>query len=469
MPKLSLLTWLIIALMVVLFVPAIFTKGMFVDGLTYATLARNWVEGRGTFWFLHYTNSLLAEFHSHPPFGMLGLAAGYWIFGDTDYVEIGYSILTAILVAWGMYKIGTLYHQLLGEIAIILWLLIPLVGWAFRSNMLENAMTVFTTWAVYLLLKKETGYNAGSVIPCLPIMAGILLCLGFLTKGPTALFPFCLPILYGILFKTEIKAVLCSFLGQIGAFFSAFFLLFFSSKDAQKSIVTYLDNAIHNAQNHTVARHTYILEELFVQLLPVLGMVGLILGLAFYRQKKNLFKDPFLLKVSLFFTLLGCSGVFPIMISNKQSGYYMLAALPFWALGIGAFILPFIEKRIFIWEEKYRNPAAYLAIFVIIGTFFISILEKDEWGRDKEMREDLAKVSQFVPEHSNIYILPSEHENWLLYAYFARFGDRSLVPYMRLEADFYLLKKGGNMQDDDFEEIVTGLHYGTLWKRISRR
>ncbi len=459
MSKISLLTWIVIALMFVLFVPAIFSEGMFVDGLTYAALARNWVEGRGTFWFLHYTNDLLADFHSHPPFGMTGLALGYYLFGDSHYVEILYSILTGILAAWGMYKIGKLYHPLLGSLSILFWLLIPLVPWAFRSNMLENTLCVFTTWAVYALLLCLKAKKSFIFI----FVSGILLCLGFLTKGPTALFPFCLPILYGILFREKWLFHISTFMLQIISFFAAFFTIFYSSKGAKKSILMYLNNAIQNAQNHTVLRHTYIIEELFVQILPILGIVALMVGFSFYQQKKNIFKTHSLLKVALFFILLGSSGVFPIMLSNKQSGYYMLPALSFWALGIAAFIVPFIEKRIEIWQEKYTRKVAITTFLVIIATFFIAIIGKENFSRDKEMRNDLAKVAAFVPEHANIYIHPSEHENWLLYAYFARFGDRSMIPYPRLKSDFYLLKKGEKMESPDFEQIPVELHYGTLW------
>lgn len=467
-PKLSVLTWIIIVLMVVLFVPAIFAKGMFLDGLTYATLARNWVEGRGTFWFLYYTNDLLADFHSHPPFGMIGLAVGYWIFGDTTYVEICYSILTGILVAWGIYKIGKLYHPLLGNVAIILWLFIPLISWAYRSNILENTLSVYTTWAVYCLLV----YFQSPRKLYLVLLSGILLCLGFLTKGPTALFPFCLPVLYGLVIteKKERDYLYLKFQISINsihffAFIMSFLLVFNSSDDARRSILLYLDNAIHNAQNHTVQRHTFIIEHLLLQMAPLLGIMGIILGITYYQKKKDMYEGHPFTKWSLFFILLGCSGVFPIALSNKQSGYYMLAALPFFALGVAAIILPFIEKRMAVWEEKGQTYIKYAAISLIIATMIISIVGKDFFGRDKEMLEDLEKVAQIVPPHSNIYVLPSEEQNWLLYAYFARFGDRSIVPHTTPVADFYLLKAGENMPYADFETLPVKLHYGTLWKR----
>jgi len=47
---------------------ALFTKGMFFDGLTYASIARNINEGIGTLWVPSYTPTIHPEFYEHPPF-----------------------------------------------------------------------------------------------------------------------------------------------------------------------------------------------------------------------------------------------------------------------------------------------------------------------------------------------------------------------------------------------------------------
>ena len=51
-------------------VPRLAQRGMFVDGVTYAAIARNLAEGRGTFWSPHYTATLYSIFHEHPPLGL---------------------------------------------------------------------------------------------------------------------------------------------------------------------------------------------------------------------------------------------------------------------------------------------------------------------------------------------------------------------------------------------------------------
>lgn len=42
---------------------------MFVDGVTYAAIARNLAQGNGSFWSPFYTATLYPQFFEHPPLG----------------------------------------------------------------------------------------------------------------------------------------------------------------------------------------------------------------------------------------------------------------------------------------------------------------------------------------------------------------------------------------------------------------
>ena len=54
----------------VLTIPRMAQTGMFLDGVTYAAIARNLSEEIGTFWFPSYTSILLPMFHDHPPLAL---------------------------------------------------------------------------------------------------------------------------------------------------------------------------------------------------------------------------------------------------------------------------------------------------------------------------------------------------------------------------------------------------------------
>ena len=60
---------LMCAIFVAATVPRLAHRGMFVDGVTYASIARNLAEGRGTFWTPSYTATIYPQFHDHPPLG----------------------------------------------------------------------------------------------------------------------------------------------------------------------------------------------------------------------------------------------------------------------------------------------------------------------------------------------------------------------------------------------------------------
>ena len=73
-------------------VPRLAHRGMFVDGITYASIARNLAEGRGRFWAPSYTATVYPEFHEHPPLGFWLQSLWFRVFGDHVFVERAYSI-----------------------------------------------------------------------------------------------------------------------------------------------------------------------------------------------------------------------------------------------------------------------------------------------------------------------------------------------------------------------------------------
>ena len=84
-------------------VPRVAHRGMFVDGVTYASIARNLAAGRGSFWSPSYTATLYPVFHEHPPLGFWLQSWWFRMFGDHLFVERVYTVAvaaaTAVLIA----------------------------------------------------------------------------------------------------------------------------------------------------------------------------------------------------------------------------------------------------------------------------------------------------------------------------------------------------------------------------------
>src|SRR5213594_2445917 len=101
MKSLRLLT---LAVCVAATVPRVAHRGMFVDGVTYASIARNLAIGRGRFWSPSYTATIYPQFHEHPPLGFWLQSVWFRALGDHPYVERLYAaaaaVATALLIAW---------------------------------------------------------------------------------------------------------------------------------------------------------------------------------------------------------------------------------------------------------------------------------------------------------------------------------------------------------------------------------
>src|SRR5262245_75977 len=125
---------------------------MFVDGVTYASIARNLAEGKGTFWTPFYTETLYPQFHQHPALGLWLQSLWFRAFGDHWIVERAYSLSIAALTGL---LIAAIWRSVAGEagrkshdwLPVVFWILVPVVSWSIVGNMLETTVSLFTTAA----------------------------------------------------------------------------------------------------------------------------------------------------------------------------------------------------------------------------------------------------------------------------------------------------------------------------------
>jgi len=82
----------VLFLITAVLLPQLTTWGMFVDGVTYATISRNLALGIGTWWKPCYTETLGARFHEHPPLVFVIQSLFFRLFGERYLVEKAYSL-----------------------------------------------------------------------------------------------------------------------------------------------------------------------------------------------------------------------------------------------------------------------------------------------------------------------------------------------------------------------------------------
>ena len=149
-------------------------------------------------------------------------------------------------------------------------------------------------------------------------------------------------------------------------------------------------------------------------------------------------------KLATYFMIIGLSGSVPIIVSMKQSGFYLIPSIPFFILSFGIFSVQSVNHFISKITLKQRN-LKFITIFSILSiivalSFTISKVGKIK--RNKNLISDIYKIGSIVPEKTTISICPANFEDWSLHAY--------LMRYFKISLDnknfqlYYLINKNSN-------------------------
>jgi 4-amino-4-deoxy-L-arabinose transferase-like glycosyltransferase len=417
----------------------IFSNGMFLDGLIYSTVSRNMAEGLGTFWNPHFTSTLLSDFHEHPPLAFGIQSIFFTILGQSRYVDRLYSVLTVVISGYIILNIWKTLGNKNGWFPLLIWLVTPTVFWASYNNLLENTLTIFTSLSILFYLKNINGKKPGFLI-----LSGFMLSLGFLTKGFVAFFPWTFPFLLWLFLndKSFGRMVTDSILI---VFFtvSPIILLILLFPTAAISLHNYVDNQVINSIKNivTVNSRFDILIRLVNELAPVVCLSVLILIHGRIRKSKVVIEKKNL-KQAMAFAALGLTGVLPIMISMKQSGFYILPTYPFFSIAAGILMYPYISSVLskIDYESKGFIFFKWIGYGIFILGMIMSILYSDHYSRDKNLIKDTYAVSDSIPGGITININPDMYEEWSLHGYFARFGNISLDPDLSNKRDYLLIR-----------------------------
>src|SRR6266851_5017083 len=192
------LTFFSFAVFSLTLLPRLMSQGMFLDGVHFASVARNLAEGVGTFWAPYYTATLYPVEHEHPPLGFWLQSLAFRLCGDSEYVEAFYGYVVGIVTLGLLTVLWTQVRRTEPDIAhawfvLLLFTLTPVISRSFANNLLEPVMTVFVLAAAilsYEALRTDTWWLTG----VLSTVAGALTLAGMLVKGPAGAFVMLLPL-----------------------------------------------------------------------------------------------------------------------------------------------------------------------------------------------------------------------------------------------------------------------------------
>ena len=418
-------------------------SGMFLDGVTYASISRNLAAGKGSFWSPFYTTTLYASFHEQPPLGFALQGVAFAIFGDHLAVERAYSILMGSLIALLMALIWrrTVQERDSSWLPVIFWLLPPAVSWSIVNNMLDVTQTVFTSFAVYAFLRSLDRSRAWSIWGTL---AGLSVAAAVLSKGPTGFFPLAAPFIAALVMRDRAPAVLASaaamLFGVIGAA-----LLVLVPDVSRESLQTHWNHQVLasiRGDRGGAGRLSSLWQHLGAPV--VLRMSGLAL-VAWACGRVGQRDIPSSRRPGVwtwFFLVLALAGSLPIMVSARMSGHYFLPSIPFYALGFASLCAPWLGPAIDRWGRSRRITAVVVALGLLFlaGSVVIPLAGRSLEPRDVAWMREYRSVSPSVPRGAILATCEAVRTDWGLHAYMQRLFEVSLDPDRGNERHRYYLQ-----------------------------
>lgn len=425
-----------IAFLLAMFLPRVLPEGMFSDALTYTSIARNMAIGKGAFWTPYFSRDFwlpfqgeVYQFYGHPPLVMGIMSFFFKFFGEHWFIEKAYSILVWVITIFCIKQIWQIKaaDRALWWLPLLVWYTMPTVLWCYPFAMLDNSMAIFSFLASILIIKslskKENIYLNLT-------LAGLLLHLAFLSKGPVGIYPLAMPFIYGFFYRKdyELKQSLMQ-TGWISLVFFGTFSLWFLYQPAAHFLKNYFYTQLGSSigENDQTEVFTWLnyFDTIFYLLQETAPIWAFILVIWIFAKIK---KAPFYFNqnnftLSKFYFVVGLSGSLPMSVSHKISAFYLVPSLPFFALAFAAFF----ENTLSIWAEKYRlSPSkmrfwnGFMAI-TLVGTIIYSATKYATLWRDEDIINDTKVLTKYLPKGGTFGVFGSTLRDFTVHCYFQRY------------------------------------------------
>lgn len=422
--------FLFVTALAVLFTSALWGRGMFMDGMMYATVSRNLAAGDGTFWDLHFSRTLFSGFHEHPPLAFWMESLFFRLFGDHFYTERIYSFVTfaantVLFTALWKWALPGKDGNSTAWFPLLLWLSVYSITWGFNNNMLENTMMLFTS-ASALCIVRSTQKNRWAALA----LAGFCLFLAFLSKGFTGLYLWALPaVLFLFTRYGTFKRAVADSLWLLACTLLPLGLVWLFSAEGRYGILSYFELQVVKSVSSvkTTEYRTYILERWFMEMLPAICITALLAVYAAVRKAGPGKREKRLAAACI---AIGFCGILPIMVSLKQRTFYINTAFMWFcfaaALWVSPLLLRFMDRLSA--SVRWRRAAAVAGPLALLSAVAWCAAGFGQVRRDRELLHDAREITASVPSGSILGVGMPYHEDWSLYAELYREGRVSLLP-----------------------------------------
>jgi 4-amino-4-deoxy-L-arabinose transferase-like glycosyltransferase len=417
-----------VGLFAALTVPRMAQSGMFLDGITYAVVARNLALGQGTFWNPFYTATVYSEFHEQPPLGFALESLAFLIGGDHLAVERTFSVVMGLIT---LALTMALWRRSFAErghdwLPILFWLLPSTVTWGIVNNMLENTQAVLTTAALLTFVRSCDGSRTWAWA----IATGALVVAAALVKGPNGFFPIAAPLVAALTFPQHAMRALRS--GAIilvtAAALSAGLLIAPTARQALTNYWTqHLGAALSGdrggsrlAAAGALARH--LAGGIFLRMGAMTALIWL-----FARRERAVPRTTDHKRWTVFFLLMALAASLPVLASTKIAGHYLIPSIPLFALGFAGFSRPWIAAlQARYLETRAASALAPAGLALIAVAAVLPFLPIAIEPRDVRWIAEFRTVGAALPRGNTIATCQAAGGDWGAQAYMQRLFRVSL-------------------------------------------
>lgn len=464
---LKLSNWLMISIW---WIVPLWMYGVFDDGVFYSCISRNLAfETQTSIWDLKVSNALDSGFNGHPPllFWIQGLF--FKLLGDVYWLERVFSLTTALLTIPLIHKCWKLFHKEDADLAVFFWMCIPIVGWSYGNNMLENLLTLFTTAAIWLLLRQAI--HKKHFVRTI-FAAAFLIFGGTLVKGPVALYPLATASIYALIYdRAALKRALAAAFAMTFLIIITYWVLFMFSPRAQLFFEKYIDLQLKGSLTgmDSLAEHRLFLLQSVVEEVLIIGSI--ILGMRILCLfLPSSFLEKINWRLTFLWLLIACSASLPMLISPKQLRFYIVPSMLFYSLSLATLAFPFWKAlalyfKDFVLSQKLLKGGLWISLVVCLG---LSIINRKEYARSLDILPDSMAIGQEIPDHTEVYLNPRLYRTWNLHAYMYRYFYIDLTTVFDNQ-DYMITPKQKVLKGSIYKEVDLNLNTLKLYKRTPKK
>jgi 4-amino-4-deoxy-L-arabinose transferase-like glycosyltransferase len=444
--------------------------GVFDDGMFYSCISRNLIfDAQATIWDLKVSNALDSGFNGHPPMAFWIQSLFFGLIGDVYWLERVFSLFMALLTILLIHKCWKLFNKDNADLAVFFWMCIPIVGWSYANNMLENIFTIFTTTAIWLILRQalhKTYFVSTIFISALLIFGGTLV------KGPVALYPLATAGIYALIYnRALLKKAIAGTLATSFLIGLAYSILFISSPRAQLFFDQYVElqlkgslTGMDSLAEHRLFLVQSIIEESLIVLSIILGMVLLCRYLPASIQKKINWRLTFL------WLFIAFSASLPMLISPKQLRFYIVPSMVFYSLSFATLASPF-WWALATYFKDFSLSQKLLKVGLLIGLVVglsLSVINAKKYARSLDVLPDSMTMGKVIPNHTEVYLSPVLYKVWNLHAYMYRYFYIDLSTVFKGQ-DYIIKPRNTTFNSPKYKEKDLGLTSFRLYERSKKK